>query len=115
MNSESILNGIEPVECELNANRGAMEGRKPIPTDVKRLMGNPGKKRLPKPGEEPEPEIVNSLPEPPDYLSEYGRREWERVGPSLMDMRLLTENDLLTFGAYCATIDLMVESKLDID
>lgn len=92
-----------------------MEGRKPIPTDVKRLMGNPGKKRLPKPGEEPEPPAVDRLPDPPEWLGEYGTKEWEKVGPLLMSMRLLTESDLIAFGAYCANVDLMVESKLDID
>lgn len=88
---------------------------KPIPTNIKRLMGNPGKRRLPKPGEEPEPEIVSTLPDPPEWLGPYGAREWERAGPVLIEQRLLTETDLYTFGAYCAAIDLMVESKLDIE
>jgi P27 family predicted phage terminase small subunit len=78
-------------------------------------MGNPGKRRLPKEGEEPEPEAIDALPEPPDWLGQYGRKEWERVGPALMDMRLLTEADLLAFCAYCANVDLMIESKNDID
>src|SRR4051794_21631594 len=92
-----------------------MAAPKPIPTEVKRLMGNPGKRRLPKQGEEPEPEVIAALPEPPEWLGEYGRREWLRVGPPLTDMRLLTESDLIAFGAYCANVDLMIESKLDID
>jgi len=78
-------------------------------------MGNPGKRPLPKPGEEPEPDMIEQLPEAPDYLGEAGRREWERVGPALMKMRVLTDADLIAFSAYCATVDLMVESKLDID
>lgn len=91
-----------------------MAAPKPIPTEIKRLMGNPGKRRLPKPGEEPEPEIVETLPPPPDWLGGYGAKEWERVGPVLAELRLLTESDLLTFGAYCANVDLMIESMLDI-
>lgn len=91
-----------------------MDGRKAIPTEIKRLMGNPGKGKLPKPGEEPEPTLVESLPEPPDWLGEYGQREWERVGPVLVDLRLLTDADLLSFAAYCANVDLMIESMLDI-
>lgn len=91
-----------------------MGGRRPLPTEVKRLMGNPGRRKLPKPGEEPTPEVVSSLPPSPDWLGEYGAKEWERVGPILIEQRLLTESDLYTFGAYCANVDLMVESKLDI-
>ena len=91
-----------------------MASPKPIPTEVKRLMGNPGKRRLPKPGEEPSPQIVNLLPEPPDWMGEYGRKEWERVGPVLIEHRLLTDADLIAFAAYCANVDLMIESMLDI-
>lgn len=91
-----------------------MASPKPIPTEVKRLMGNPGKRPLPKPGEEPEPTIVDTLPEPPEWLGPYGAKEWERVGPVLVDLHLLTESDILTFGAYCANVDLMIESKLDV-
>lgn len=69
---------------------------------------------MPKPGEEPEPDLIQNLPAAPEWLGEYGAREWERVGPILIKLRLLSESELLTFGAYCAAVDLMVESKLDI-
>jgi P27 family predicted phage terminase small subunit len=77
-------------------------------------MGNPGKRALPKKGEEPEPEYVAELPPPPEWLGENGITEWERVGPVLVSLRLLSEADLLIFAAYCANIDLMIESMLDI-
>ena len=77
-------------------------------------MGNPGKRALPKPGEEPEPDVVETLPDAHDWMGDYGRREWARVGPALVNLRLLTEADLLTFAAYCANVDLMIESALDI-
>lgn len=77
-------------------------------------MGNPGKRALPKPGEEPEPAAVEELPPPPEWLGDFGVKEWERVGPALIGLRLLTETDLLTFAAYCANVDLMIESMLDI-
>lgn len=91
-----------------------MAAPKPIPTEIKRLMGNPGKRKLPAKGEEPEPVIVDKLPDPPDWLGEFGAAEWLRVGPVLVDLRLLTAADLLSFGAYCANVDLMIESMLDI-
>lgn len=89
-------------------------GTKPVPTEVKRLLGNPGKRALPKPGEEPESPIVTSLPEPPDWLGEHGQKEWVRVGPYLIDNKMLKESDLVTFGAYCANVDMLIEAKLDI-
>lgn len=92
-----------------------MAARKPIPTEIKKIMGNPGKRALPKPGEEPQPELYTDMPPPPIWLGMYGRQEWERVGPTLLNLRLLSDADFLTFGAYCAAVDLMIESKLDVD
>lgn len=77
-------------------------------------MGNPGKRALPKPGEEPTAELVTLLPTAPPWLGEYGQKEWDRVGPVLVKSRLLTEADLMTFMAYCANIDVLIESLLDI-
>lgn len=88
--------------------------RTPVPTEIKKIMGNPGKRPLPKPGEEPEPDLVMELPEPPDWLGEYGVKEWHRVGPHLVKNRLLTEADLLTFTAYCANVDMLVEATIQI-
>lgn len=92
-----------------------MASSQPIPTEIKRLRGNPGKRRLPHPGEEPQPENVETLPEPPDWLGEFGVREWERVGPVLVANRLLTQADLMAFAAYCANVQLMIESMQDIE
>lgn len=88
--------------------------RKAVPTEVKRLMGNPGKRALPKPGEEPDPVPIMELPDPPDWLGQYGVREWHRVGEHLIANHLLTEADLLTFTAYCANVDMLVEATLEI-
>jgi P27 family predicted phage terminase small subunit len=77
-------------------------------------MGNPGKRALPKESEEVAPEIVNELPPPPEWMGDYGVKEWERVGPVLVELRLLSDADLLAFAAYCANVDLMIESMIDI-
>jgi P27 family predicted phage terminase small subunit len=92
-----------------------MASKQPIPTEIKRLRGNPGKRPLPHPGEEPEPERVETLPDPPDWVGEYGIKEWERVGPVLIEQRLLTEADLMAFAAYCANVHLMIVSMGDIE
>lgn len=74
-----------------------MKGRKPLPTSLKILTGNPGKKRLPK--NEPMPD--STLPEPPDHLDRYARDEWERMAHGLHGLGLLTSTDAGVFAAYC--------------
>lgn len=88
--------------------------RKPIPTEVKKLMGNPGCRPLPKPGEEPEPRVYERLPQAPDWLGEYGQKEYRRVGPYLVKNKLLSEADWLPFLAYCMNVQMLVEASLSI-
>lgn len=72
-------------------------GMKPKPTALKLIDGNPGKRRLPN---EPKP-TVGELPGPPDFLSEDGRIEWERIAVELYRLGLLTTCDQNTLAAYC--------------
>ena len=57
-----------------------MRGRKPKPTSVKILTGNPGKRRLNH--EEPKPPV--SVPECPVELSPTAKAEWDRLGRELV-------------------------------
>jgi len=77
-----------------------MKGRKPKPTKLKILEGNPGKRALNK--NEPEAEVEESLPPAPKELSSTAKREWNRTGPKLHRMGLLTEIDYSALAAYCA-------------
>jgi len=81
---------------------------------MKRLQGNPGKRKLPADGEEATPDVLFELPEPPEWLGEYGVKEWRRVGPHLVKHKLLTEADVLMFASYCANVHMLVESVMDI-
>ena len=56
-----------------------MRGRRPKPSRIKALTGNPGKRPLN--AHEPRPEPA--LPECPPELSPAGRREWERLSAEL--------------------------------
>jgi len=49
-------------------------GRKPLPTSLKLLCGNPGKQKLPK--GEPDPD--SNIPAPPAVLNDYAFEEWNR-------------------------------------
>lgn len=84
----------------------------PIPTAIKELRGNPGKRALN--ADEPQPEKLFELPECPDHIGAWGKREWDRVGPKLIKMGLLAETDLQTFEAYCLNVQLMIEAREEI-
>ena len=49
-----------------------MKGRKPVPTHLKVIRGNPGKRALNK----NEPQPVGDLLEPPDWMSEAQKHGW---------------------------------------
>jgi P27 family predicted phage terminase small subunit len=76
-----------------------MRGRKKIPTRLKVLHGNPGRRDLP--ANEPKPD--SDLPEPPEHLDEYARQEWVRLAPGLHTLGLLYDVDRAVFAAYCET------------
>lgn len=77
-----------------------MAGRPPVPTALKLLRGNPGKRPLP--SGEPRPAAVE--PQMPGYLDPIARREWKRTAPRLVRLGLLTEADGELFGGYCQTV-----------
>jgi P27 family predicted phage terminase small subunit len=76
-----------------------MPGRRPTPTYLKLLKGNPGKRRLNK--NEPVPRIPASAPEPPAFLSDIAKEEWARVSGELYAMHLLTTVDVAALALYC--------------
>jgi phage terminase small subunit len=75
-----------------------MRGRRPKPTRLKLLTGNPGKR--PFNDAEPRPEPV--VPECPPELSELARREWNRLAPELAKLRIVTNLDRAALGAIAA-------------
>ena len=77
-----------------------MAGRRPKPTHLKLLQGNPGKRKLN--AHEPKPE-VEILPVP-DYLSDGVKAEWERMAKVLAQLGLLTSIDGVAFEAYCTLV-----------
>ena len=75
----------------------AQRGRKPKPTALKVLEGNPGKRPLNL--YEPVPE--GKLPECPEWLEEEAKAEWERLAVPMHNLGLLTELDMAAFAVYC--------------
>lgn len=76
-----------------------MRGRKPKPTALKIIAGNPGKRALP--GNEPIPEGDAEMP---DWLSDGARKVWGELAPGLEDMGVLTSGDSESFAMYCTEV-----------
>lgn len=74
-------------------------GRRPKPTHLKLLAGKPGHRALPE--NEPQPEVLEAVPEPPAHLSGLARAQWDLTLPLLRKNKILTEIDLNAFAAYC--------------
>jgi len=88
-----------------------MRGRKPKPTALKLLAGNPGKRPLnrnePKPGPK--------APGCPAWLPVEGKAEWRRVVPELDRIGMLTKVDRAALSAYCAAWSLLVKATTDVE
>lgn len=83
-----------------------MKGRKPIPTKLKVLTGNPGKQKLNEGVPQPDP----GVPEMPPCLDEYARAEWEDKAPGLAALGVLTPLDSATLTAYCMSWSLFLHA-----
>jgi P27 family predicted phage terminase small subunit len=84
-----------------------MRGRKPTPTSLKLLHGNPG--RRPIRGGEPQP--PRSQPSCPAHLSATAKAEWKRLARSLNQIGLLTQVDRAALAAYCQAYGRWVEAE----
>src|SRR3979409_359558 len=83
-----------------------MRGRRPKPTRLKTLAGNPGKRPLNE--DEPRPEAA--IPDCPAELRPMARKEWERLIVELCALRLLTHLDRAALAAYCGAYALWAEA-----
>ena len=75
----------------------AARGRKPKPTALKVLEGNPGKRPL----NDHEPIPPKGEFKCPSWLLPEAKKEWKRLASSLEAMGVLTMADLTAFAGYC--------------
>jgi P27 family predicted phage terminase small subunit len=87
-----------------------MRGRKPLPSNVVRLRGNPGKRRR----NDAEPRPAPRVPTCPACLDGEARKEWKRLVAELADLGLLTRLDRGLLAAYCQAHALWVEAVCSI-
>jgi P27 family predicted phage terminase small subunit len=82
-----------------------MRGRRPKPTRLKVLTGNPGKRPLNTGEPRPDP----SIPECPVELGAVAKREWDRL-VGVAALRILTNLDRAALAAYCGAYALWAEA-----
>ncbi len=87
-----------------------MRGRKPQPTRLKVLRGNPGQRQL----NAREPQIAAAVPDPPDWLGEDAREKWADLVAVLGDLGILTHVDADVLTLYCETWVEWKEATLQI-
>ena len=87
-----------------------MRGRKPKPTVLKLIEGNPGKRRL----NDREPVPPDGMPDPPEFLDAEARAEWDRTSKVLADMGLLTKADRSALAAYCVAYSRWVQAEAQV-
>lgn len=74
-------------------------GRKNIPTALKKLKGNPGKRALN--NKEPKPNV--EIPECPACLTGEARTEWGRITKELKTLGIISKIDQAALTVYCMT------------
>lgn len=85
-------------------------GRRPLPTRLKYLAGNPGKRPLNPYEPRPEP----AVPECPSELGPAAKREWDRLVGDLASLNLLTSLDRAALAAYCGAYALWADATEQI-
>ena len=76
-----------------------MKGRKPKPTKLHELNGNPSKLSKAQFKREVHPDPT--MPEIPWWLDYHARKEWQRICPELHRLGLLTKIDRTALAGYC--------------
>ena len=84
-----------------------MRGRKPKPTKLKLIEGNPG--RRPINGAEPKP--PGDVPTCPAHLGPSAKAEWKRLARDLNSIGLLTMVDRAALAVYCQSWGRWVEAE----
>jgi P27 family predicted phage terminase small subunit len=92
----------------------AATGRKPRPAKLKLIEGrSPGRDSGGREVRKP-PSFVRLPPEPPAWLGDVARSEWERVVPELQRLQLCKPVDAAALGAYCEMVELFVRATDEV-
>ena len=80
-------------------------GQRPKSARMKLIQGNAGHEAVRdlkrEAAREPEPDLVEGIPEPPRKLKAEAKREWDRVAAQLVKTRVLAVHQLSILASYC--------------
>lgn len=85
-------------------------GRRPKPSAIKKLQGNPGKRPL----NAKEPSAPAGDPEMPADLPKAAQEEWNRIIPELRALGVLSKIDRAALAAYCHAYARWFEAEREI-
>ncbi len=88
-----------------------LRGPAPKPTAIRMLEGNPGRR----PFNEREPIALAGAPAMPRHLNADARREWRRLVPLLLTMRVLSESDGIALANLCQTYATLISAQRMMD
>ena len=88
-----------------------MPGPPPKPTAIKKLQGNPGRRKL----NDKEPQSSRKIPPPPKWLDKVAKQNWKRESEELKSMGVLTKIDWGIFAARCYLYSQIVKLSEDIE
>jgi len=88
------------------------KGRKKLPTKIKEMQGTGVPCRTLE--NEMQVDVISSLPETPEWLSEIGKSEWLKVTNQLFNIGMLHQVDLRLIEAYCNEMSLYIESEMKL-
>ena len=85
------------------------KGRKPTPKTILKLRGSrvrgPHKSGI---------DVPAGIPQPPDYLCDIGRAEWNRIVPMLEASKVMSLRHQHTLAAYCDALADMVKANNEL-
>lgn len=87
-------------------------GRRPKPSHLKLVSGNPGKRPV---SDWVTPKLRSRTMPPPQHLDRYAKDEWKRISAQLQRLGLLSDLDRGPFTAYCQAWSIYrhAQEKLD--
>jgi P27 family predicted phage terminase small subunit len=88
-------------------------GRRKDPTEFKVLKGTARADRMNP--DEPKPDLLEEAPAPPCPLDRVARKEWDRIAPLLIRLRLLSAIDLAALAGYCRAFADCVAARRHIE
>jgi P27 family predicted phage terminase small subunit len=86
-----------------------MRGRKPTPSRLHELRGDPGKRHRSRDGE-PRPNVLEKVGPVPGHLNDLAKAEYRRIMKEQVGLRMITPSDRASMAGYCSAYATYVES-----